>query len=62
MLAEKERNVNAHWPSISWINSPVNANFILMEHGGKGGIAHLLPESTGQSICHRLLRSTAQIH
>jgi hypothetical protein len=61
MLAEKERNVNAHWPSISWIKFPVNANFILMEHGEKGGIAHALQESTGQSFCHRLLRSTAQI-
>jgi hypothetical protein len=60
MLAEKERNVNAHCPSISWIKFPVNANFILMESGGKGGIAHPLPESTGQSICHHLLRSTAQ--
>ena len=35
-LAEKERNVNAHWPSISWIKFPVNANFIAMEPGGTG--------------------------
>jgi len=39
---------------------PVNANFILMESGKKGRIAHPLPKSTGQSIGHRLLRSTAQ--
>jgi hypothetical protein len=39
---------------------PVNANFIGLEPGKKGGIAHPLPKYTGQPIGHSLLRSTAQ--
>ena len=59
-LAEEERNENTHYSSISWIKLPVNANFIAMEPGEQRGIAHPLPESTDQSTCHHLLRSTAQ--
>ncbi|MFY9723680.1 MAG: hypothetical protein WAJ82_14235, partial [Azonexus sp.] len=59
-LAEEERNENTHYSSISWIKLLVNANFIAMEPGEQRGIAHPLPESTDQSSCHHLLRSTAQ--